>query len=158
MIRFLYYDSTTENYSQERGDIGIRGFWTKQFDRIVDIRITYPESNSNRNSTVEKLIEKQEKEKKSKYLQPCLERRRHFTPFIATTDGMLGKEAKNFVARLVDRLAGKWKSPYSQVMAYVRGRISIAILRVASQQIRGTRTPFHLKAYCKDGARTDLFI
>ena len=58
-------DSTTENYSQERGDIGIRGFWAKQFDCIVDIRITYPESNSNRNSTVEKLIEKQEKEKKA---------------------------------------------------------------------------------------------
>ena len=57
-------DSTTENYSQERGDIGIRGFWAKQFDCIVDIRITYPESNSNRNSTVEKLIEKQENEKK----------------------------------------------------------------------------------------------
>ena len=150
-------DSTTENYSQERGDIGIRGFWTKQFDCIVDIRITYPESNSNRNSTVEKLIEKQEKEKKSKYLQPCLERRRHFTPFIATTDGMLGKEAKKFVARLVDRLAGKWMSPYSQVMAYVRGRISMAILRGTSRRIRGTRTPFRLKGYCKDGAGIDLF-
>jgi len=45
-------------------------------------------------------------------------RRRHFTPFIATTDGMLGKEAKNFVAKLVDRLGGKWMSPYSQVMAH----------------------------------------
>ena len=79
-------DSTTENYTQDRGHIGIRGFWAKQFNCIVDIRITYPESNSNRNSTVEKLLEKQEKEKKKKYLQPCLERRRHFTPFIATTD------------------------------------------------------------------------
>ena len=74
-----------------------------------------------------------------------LERRRHFTPFIATTDGMLGKEAKNFVARLVDRLAGKWMSPYSQVMAYVRGRISMAILRGTSRRIRGTRTPFPLE-------------
>ena len=59
-------DSTTENYTQDRGDIGIRGFWDKQFDCIVDIRKTYPESNSYRNSTVEK----QEKEKKKKYLQP----------------------------------------------------------------------------------------
>ena len=58
-------DSTTENYSQERGDIGIRGFWTKQFDCIVDIRITYPESNSNQKSTVKKLIKKQGKEKKA---------------------------------------------------------------------------------------------
>ena len=31
------FDLTTENYSQERGDIGIRGFWAKQFDYIVDI-------------------------------------------------------------------------------------------------------------------------
>ena len=57
-------DSTTKNYSQERGDIGIREFWSKQFDCIVDIRITYPESISNWNSTVEKLLEKQEKEKR----------------------------------------------------------------------------------------------
>ena len=28
-------DSTTENYTQDRGDIGIRGFWVKQFDCIV---------------------------------------------------------------------------------------------------------------------------
>ena len=54
-------DSTTENYSQELGDIGIRGFWAKQFNHIVDIWIIYPESNSNQNSMVKKLIEKQEK-------------------------------------------------------------------------------------------------
>ena len=150
-------DSTTENYTQDRGDIGIRGFWAKQFDCIVDIRITYPESNSYRNSTLEKLLEKQEKEKKKKYLLPCLERRRHFTPFIATTDGVLGKEAQKFTARLVTHLAGKWKSPYSQVMAYVRGKISIAILRGTSRRIRGTRTPFHLKSYCEDGAGINLF-
>ena len=61
-------------YTQDQGDIGIRGFWAKQMDSIIDIRITYPEANSNRNSTVEKKLEKQEKEKKKKYLQPCLGR------------------------------------------------------------------------------------
>ena len=61
-------DSTELTYTQDRGDIGIRGFWAKQMDSIVDIRITYPEANSNRNSTVEKILEKQEKEKKKKYL------------------------------------------------------------------------------------------
>ena len=34
-------DSTELTYTQDRGDIGIRGFWTKQMDSIVDIRITY---------------------------------------------------------------------------------------------------------------------
>ena len=42
------------------------GFWSKQVDVITDIRITYPEANSSRNSTVEKILEKQEKEKKEK--------------------------------------------------------------------------------------------
>ena len=76
-------DSTQDTYTQERGNIGIRGFWTKQVDSIVDIQITYLEANSHRNSTVEKVLEKQVKEEK--YPQPCLERRRHFTPFITTT-------------------------------------------------------------------------
>ena len=126
-------------------------------DSIVDIRITYPEANSHRNSTVEKILKKQEKEKKKKYLQPCLERRRHFTPFVTTTNGLMGKEAQKFLARLATRLAEKWRNPYSQVMAYLRGRISIAILRGTSRRICGTRTPFYLKGYCKDGAGTHLF-
>ena len=150
-------DSTEMTYTQDRGDIGIRGFWAKQMDSIIDIRITYPEANSNRNSTVEKILEKQEKEKKKKYLQPCLERRRHFTPFVTTTDGLIGKEAQKFVARLATRLAEKWRNPYSQVMAYLRGRLTIAILRGTSRRIRGTRTPFYLKGYCEDGAGTHLF-
>ena len=112
-------------------------------DSIVDIRITYLEANSRRNSTVEKILEKQEKEKKKKYLQPCLERRRHFTPFVTTTDRLMGKEAQKFLARLATRLAEKWRNPYSQVMAYLRGRLSIAILRGILRRIRGTKIPFY---------------
>ena len=100
---------------------------------------------------MEKLLERQEKEKKKKYLQPCLERRRHFTPFVATTDGLMGKEAQKFTSRLAALLAEKWRNPYSQViMAYLRRRLSIAILRGTSRRIRGTRTPFYLKGYCED--------
>jgi hypothetical protein len=29
-------------------------------------------------------------EKKKKYLQACLEQRRHFTPFVISTDGLIG--------------------------------------------------------------------
>ena len=123
----------------------------------MDIRITYTEANSHRNTTVEKLLERQEKEKKKKYLQPCLERRRHFTPFVTTTDGLMGKDAQKFTSRLAALLAEKWRNPYPQVMAYLRGRLSIAILRGTSRRIRGTRTPFYLKGYCEDGAGRHLF-
>ena len=71
----------------------------------MDIHITYPEANSHMTTTVEKILERQEKEKKKKYLQPCLERRRHFTAFVTTTDGLMGKEAQKFIARLATLLA-----------------------------------------------------
>jgi hypothetical protein len=35
-----------------------------------------------------------EKEEKKKYLEACLGQRRHFTPFMVSTDDLLGKEAK----------------------------------------------------------------
>jgi hypothetical protein len=48
-----------------------------------------------------KVLETHEKEKKRKYLKPCLEQqRRHFTPFVVSTDGLIGKEAKTFTYNL----------------------------------------------------------
>ena len=58
---------------------------------------------------------------------------RHFTPFVTTTDGLMGKEAQKFIARLATLLAEKWRNLYSQVMAYLQGRLSIAILRGTSR-------------------------
>ena len=39
----------------------------------------------------------QEREKKKKYLQACLDQRRHFSPFVVSCDGFLGNEAKDVV-------------------------------------------------------------
>jgi hypothetical protein len=36
------------------------------------------------------VIATQEKQKKRKYLEACLEQLRHFTPFVCSTDGLLG--------------------------------------------------------------------
>jgi hypothetical protein len=48
-----------------------------------------------------------------KYLKPCLENRHHFTPFVCSVDGLLGREAKTFAKRLAAKLATKWKQPYA---------------------------------------------
>ena len=85
----------------------------------MDIHITYPEANSHMNTTVEKILERQEKEKKKKFLQSCLERRRYFTPFMTTTDGLMRKGAQSFIATLATLRAKKWRNLYSQVMAYL---------------------------------------
>jgi hypothetical protein len=42
------------------------------------------------------VIATQEKEKKWKYLEACLEQRHHFTPFVSSTNDLLGREATTF--------------------------------------------------------------
>jgi hypothetical protein len=48
-----------------------------------------------------------EGEKKKKYLEVCLEQRRHFTPFVVSNDGFLGKDAKVLLKTLSTLLTEK---------------------------------------------------
>jgi hypothetical protein len=86
-------------------------------------------------------LENQEREKKRKYLGACLAQRIHFTPFVVSTDGLLGREAKTLLQRLSALLAAKRDKPYSQVCGYVNARMSLAILRATHLCLRGSRIP-----------------
>jgi hypothetical protein len=54
-----------------RGDLLLRGFWARGTDCIVGVRVT--DTNFYVKRALEKVLETQEKEKKRKYLEPCLE-------------------------------------------------------------------------------------
>jgi hypothetical protein len=82
-----------------------------------------------------------EQAKKAKYLDACLEARRHFTPLVFTVDGLLGAECKAATQRLAAQLAGKWSRPYSDICGFVRSRLSLALVRTTSLCLRGTRDP-----------------
>jgi len=90
-------------------------------DRCLQYSIAYFQklklsSKSYKNLPPKKALERQEKEKKKKYCKPCENQRRHFTPFIVSTDGMFGFEARAFPKRLAKLLAEEWKKPYSVLM------------------------------------------
>ena len=125
----------------ERGDLAIRGFWEKQTECIFDVRITNTDALSRieQSKSVKGCLEAQEKEKKDKYLKSCLERRRHFTPFVVSVDGVLGDEALTTLRRLSRKLAGKWKRPYPVILGYVKAKISLSVLRAVHQCVRGSR-------------------
>jgi hypothetical protein len=82
-----------------------------------------------------------EKEKKKKYLEACLEQRRHFTPFVVSTDGLLGKEAKTLLKKILALLAKKWEKLYSEVCGDVSAWMSIAVVRATHLCLRGSRVP-----------------
>jgi hypothetical protein len=130
----------------ERGDLLVSKFWDNVNATIFDMRVTYLDGPTNSTKAVDTILRQHEQEKKNKYLGPCIKARKHFTPFVVSTDGMLGPEAKKTLQRASGKIAKKWNKPYSQICNFVKTRISIGIIRASHLCIRGSRVP--LKAIC----------
>jgi hypothetical protein len=124
-----------------RGDLAVHGFWSKGQTAIFDFRVTDTDQPSNRNTDPSKVLLRHEKEKKAKYGDHCIARRRTFTPLVFSVDGLLGKEATAASKRLASSLAAKWKRSYSEICGFVRSRISFALVRSSSRCLRGDRNP-----------------
>ncbi len=144
----------------DRGDILLRGMWKNQHETIIDIRVTDTDANAHKHQHPYAVLKKQEKEKRTKYLQPCLDQRRSFIPFVVSTDGLIGREGKSLLTRIAIRLAAKWEQPYSVVRGFVSARINLAILRATNLCIRGSRVPaskMSKRVQWQDGAGLGLF-
>ena len=127
--------------TDERGDVLVRGLWERSTDCILDVRVTDTDAKSYRAKSPKNVLAAQENSKKKKYLAPCLAQRRHFTPFVVSCDGLLGKEANHVLKNLASHLAHKSERPYSVVCAFMRARMSIAIVRATHMCLRGSRIP-----------------
>jgi hypothetical protein len=132
-------DDANNPITGERGDAGVHGFWERGRPCIFDVRITDSDARSYRNKDVAKVLAAQEKEKKDKYLQSCLARRKDFTPLVYTVDGIAGREAKSAEKHLATMLATKMRKPYGEMVYYVRVRMALAVIRANSLLIRGSR-------------------
>ena len=93
-------------------DLGIRGVWQPQTEALLDIH-----------RPVEAVLSSAEKEKQRKYSEAVEARWAFFTPFVVSVDGVLGCEANYLLKRFADKLSQKWKTPYSQIMGWVRAMI-----------------------------------
>ena len=145
-------NNTTTN-PELRGDVAAHGFWTRGTTAIFDIRITDTDAPSYRSQDPDKVLARHEREKKVKYSKACTDRRRHFTPLVFSTDGMLAAEAKAASKRLASRLVTKWKRPYSELCGFVCSHLSVALVRSASHCLRGSRDPNHTNGYGYVGNR-----
>jgi hypothetical protein len=105
--------------------------------------------------------EAHEREKKNKYLEACLEQRWHFSPLVASMDGLLGKEARTLLKKMSALLAEKWEKPYSEICGYVNAWMSIAMVRATHLCLRGSRIPTsqmsNHRPQCEDKAGLGLF-
>jgi hypothetical protein len=118
---------------------GVRGFWHSQRQAIFDVCILNADTPSQRHLSLETIFESRKAIKQQRYSETAEARRASFTPFIATCDAVLDREAEGYLRRLAILLSEKWESSYSRTVAWVRARMQICILRSVSLCFRGCR-------------------
>ena len=123
------------------GAVSARGFWVKGQRAFFDIRVFNPYAQRYSTQCVKSSYVINEKEKKCQYNRRILEiERGSFTPLIfATTDGV-GRECESFIHALATMLAEKRDQPFSNVINWIRTKISFALTSSTILCIRGTRT------------------
>lgn len=63
-------------------------------------------------------------------MQACHEMWRDFTPLVYSVDGCAGRETKQAERKVAAGvLAAKWDHEYSEMVAYVRARMALAVVR-----------------------------
>ena len=124
-----------------RLDVKCTGFWNPQQDAFLDVRVFNPLASRNRNKPMSAAYTTHEREKRREYDRRVREiEHGTFTPIVLAATGGMGPAATIFFRRLAEKIAQKQSQPYSQVMAWIRRRMSFSLLRSAIVAIRGSRS------------------
>ena len=125
-----------------RLDIAANSFWGGSFERAYfDVRVFNPHAPFNRQQSLASTYKTHERLKIRAYEQRVREvEHGSFTPPIMSATGGCGKAANVRYKRLASLLAPKWDQPYSLTLAWMRCKLSFALLRSAVQCIRGARS------------------
>ncbi len=135
------FNRKSVNTAQEaRLDVSARGVFVPYQKVFADVRVVNPTAMRYANKITEQILESNAYEKKRQYCRRVLEvENATFSPLIFTTSGGMGRECQVFYNRLAQILSNKWDTPVSRTTAWIRTRISFALLRSAGMCIRGSR-------------------
>ena len=98
--------------TEQKGDLIIRDLWQQGTDSVHDMRVVNTDALSYVRRSPEKCLQEAERGEKKIYLEACLQQRQHFSPFVASVNGLLGVEATATLKRIASHLATKWRQPY----------------------------------------------
>ncbi|XP_065189589.1 uncharacterized protein LOC135820204 [Sycon ciliatum] len=138
--KFRLLSTTTAD--QARLDVAANGIWGGRFERtFLDIRVFNPYAASNRAASVSSVYARHEKEKRRRYEQRLLEvDRATFVPVVLSATGGTSKCASALFKRLASMLSDKLKELYSVTMAWLRCKLSFALVRASVMCLRGARS------------------
>ena len=124
-----------------RLDVRARGFWRRGQNAFFDVRVTNPDSASQNNSSIHSILRKHKAEKKRAYNERVMQiEQGSFTPLVFTVAGSMGPEWLQFHKSLAEKISTKSGEKYSDVMNFIRCKISFMCLRSSLLCLRGSRT------------------
>ena len=77
-----------------------RVLWDVQFGTIIDVKLGDTDAESYKYEPMAALLAHWETIKKDNHSKHCHDRRKHFSPFFLSVDGMLGREALVLLSQL----------------------------------------------------------
>ena len=118
-----------------------QGFWRAGREAFFDLRVFYPNTPSYRERTLGNLYRQHELDKKWMYGQQVGDvEQGAFTPLVLATTAGMARECTTFFKRLSSMIADKRRTSYHSVMAWLRCRVSFALLHQSITAMRGTRS------------------
>ena len=136
-----------------RGDLSAHGLWKRAETCVLDVKVMDTDAPSYQSTPdPKKVLERAARQKKTKYLKACLERRRSFMPLVYSVDGMAAKETRAFERRTASLLASKLNRRYSEMCGIVRSRMALAVVRSNTLLLRGSRLTKAATFQATDGA------
>ena len=147
--------NTTEG---ARMDVTALGFWGPLQRVFCDIRVFNPLAPSKGFKSAEAQKKDNEKEKKDAYQWRVKEiEKGTFTPLVFTVQGGCGRECDAFLKQLSEKIAKKSGEDQSSIMAWIRTKLSFALVRTSVVCLRGWRKKDKRK-HTADNKETEFAI
>ncbi|MEO1765264.1 MAG: hypothetical protein AAFR83_25800, partial [Cyanobacteria bacterium J06629_18] len=124
-----------------RVDLSARGFWTRGQRAFFDVRIFEPSAKCYFGKKLSEMYEKNEKDKIREYNERIVKVEQGvFTPLVFSAAGGMAPRTQIFYKRIAELMADKKGESKGFFSAWLRVRLSFALLRSALLCLRGTRT------------------
>ena len=145
-----FYNRSAITNDDARLDIRARGFWRSGQNSFFDVRVTNADCSSQQNMSLKAILRKHELEKKRGYNKRIMEEEHgSFTPLIFTTTGVMGHECDKFYKCLAEKVSEKQNEKYSDVVRFLRVKLSYMALKSTLICLRGSRVT-NTKAHADD--------
>ena len=137
----VFQARSTTTSQEARADVRATGFWTRREAAFFDVRVFHAGASSYRDKSFSDLCQLHQRAKQLEYEERIINvDHGSFCPLVFATSGATGPLCDRFLKHLAGKIADRDSSEYSCVMAWLRCRISFALLRSAVMCIRGSRS------------------